>query len=99
MSDPLPSEHLPHHDGLLGSRALQEAVLPRPAQPAGRHLRPHLLQDHRGLGPLGVRGQMGSQRADPPDNLTRDCVLFLVMCYGSQSGCPSVGVGGAKTEA
>ncbi|CAF88761.1 unnamed protein product, partial [Tetraodon nigroviridis] len=47
VSHSLPPEHLPHDDGLLGGRALQEALLPRPAQPAGRHLRPHLLQDHR----------------------------------------------------
>lgn len=49
LSHPLPAEHLPHHDGLLGRRALQETLLPRPAQPAGHHLRTHLLQDHRGL--------------------------------------------------
>lgn len=49
VSHALPSEHLPHDDGLLGRRALQETLLSRPAQPAGRHLCPHLLQDHRGV--------------------------------------------------
>lgn len=49
LSHPLPAEHLPHHDGLLGRRAHQETLVPRPSQPAGHHLRPHLLQDHRGL--------------------------------------------------
>lgn len=49
LSDPLSSEYLPHHDGLLGCWALQETLLPRPAQPVGFNICPDIFQDHRGI--------------------------------------------------
>lgn len=49
LSNPLPSEHFPYHDGLLGRRALQETLLSRPAQPAGYNICQDIFQDDRGL--------------------------------------------------
>lgn len=49
LSNPLSSEYLPHHDGLLGRWALQETLLSRPAQPAGFDICQDIFQDDRGL--------------------------------------------------
>lgn len=49
LSNPLSSEYLPHHDGLLGRWALQETLLPRPAQPAGFNICQDIFQDYRGI--------------------------------------------------
>ena len=61
LSQPLSAQYLQNNDGMLGRRALQQTLVPRPAQPAGLHIRQDILQDCRGVEEVKHGGRRGQQ--------------------------------------